>query len=278
MVYKESEKMKMLNAKDFFWVLDKESGASLVWGKTQDDEPKFDPFGPEKMVFMLDESYVFQEDVLKKLFNIKYDKEEYKLDESQNMSTLSMVYLDYSGKKITKEADKLLEFLQKNGMYASWIFKTSGLTLKDVLSVSSRKIKFAVLKTASTEGLKDSIDLCLSNSVYPEVILETPVEKINNILDFLCACPPLVPVEIRVDSGRIEEVKDKVSVADAPLAKVVSRDFSEGGRYSCIADFKEGIVYPDEMHKKTSQIKLDKVEYIDDFWNSQEFSELREEN
>ncbi len=43
----ESDTMKVLNSSDYNYIFDKVSGHFLRWGRTQQDDPDFSPFGPE---------------------------------------------------------------------------------------------------------------------------------------------------------------------------------------------------------------------------------------
>lgn len=273
MFYKETKEMKMIVDKDFFWLFDKASRASFVWGKDQSDDPKFDPFGPEKMSILLDESYIFNEEEAKKLVNIA-DRNEYIVEDSQCVSSLSMVHLDYIGQKITPEAEKLFSFFDNLGVFVSWVCH-GNVSMRDALALSSRKISNVQIITSAVDGLKDSIDTCISNGLMPEVILESPVDEEDKLLEFISECPPLVFVTIYVDSSEAEKLNEKITAKGIVFKNAKTGAEDDGSLFSCIVDFTRGKVYPSKGDEEHS-VSISNIESIDDFWKSQEFVTVRQ--
>ena len=56
-VFTDNEIQRSLLSKNFNFVLDKETGVSLCWGKDINDSPEYDPAFPQEISFKIDKSF-----------------------------------------------------------------------------------------------------------------------------------------------------------------------------------------------------------------------------
>ena len=81
LIFNEDAQRRSFMSADFNFLLDKESGVSMSWGKTTKDNPEYDPLSPEKFIirFTNETKYDNVQKALNILCNLRNKDEDGKL-------------------------------------------------------------------------------------------------------------------------------------------------------------------------------------------------------
>lgn len=124
LVFVNNPNHRVVSSKDFNFVLDKETGVSICWGKDENDSPEYDPMTPQQLVLSMT-NFQLSKFISKfnYLANIKYQisKNEFReLTEEDNvleitanltpLSTIASVVLIFENKLTEYKLDDVLKF------------------------------------------------------------------------------------------------------------------------------------------------------------------------
>lgn len=277
LVFKENENLKTFISEEFNFVFDKQTQAVMVWGKEKTDTPTYDPIGPEIMNLLIDNDFEFinYKDFFEKIVN--------KQEKDGKLSLISTTtnfnfYINDLNAKCFNDLKYFIKYLDFYHSYITLCFEYKNeMSLKEIIRIKTIGIKNIILLVNDFEvdKLNQFIKLCSSKEIFVSckfIITKNNYDNFINLLDkfpkdtfstYKFEKPKVTKIQIKEINEKIKELQTNVFI-----------EKNDGALFSCCVDFEKKLIYPifdDEKHG----IKFDKINNINDFWNSIEFNEVR---
>ena len=277
LVFKEDENLKTFISEEFNFIFDKTTQAVMSWGKERINTPTYDPISPEIMNLLINDDFEFinYKDFFEKIVN-KQEK-----DGKLSLISTTTNFNFYVNDLNVKSFNDLKYFVKYLDFYHSYItlcFKyNDDLSLKEIIRIKTIGIKNIILSVNDfdIDKLTQFIKLCSSKEIFISckfIITKDNYDKFINLLNkipkdtfstYKFEKPKVTKKQIKDLNQKINELETNVFV-----------EKNDGALFSCCIDFEKKLFFPtfnDEKHG----IAFDKIDNINDFWNSEKFVEVR---
>jgi len=277
LLYKEDSKVKAFLSDSFNFVYDKETCTSMKWGKTKDENPAFNPIGPEKVFLYVGEDYAFDENQLKNLFSLNTDSV---------CTVCSYVILD-TDDVITENIKLLYKWFLLNDVFVGLKLTCSKFNdLRSAMKLKLDELMNIILSVNENDNVDDIASIYLANGF--KIIISIDAAKLSE--EFICSFLKKISKydEIRCEVfnstdkivNSINELFKKtpmnvIVVSADPLdvqIKYLTSKY-DVGTFACSLDLKNNIAFLNDVEKCSYKIKKDTK--MQDYWMSRAFVKYR---
>ena len=276
LIYKEDDSLRTFVQEDFTYVYDKGSYASFSWGATRDENPRFNPIGPEVVEIRIGRGYKFDERRLKDLLVLPTEKE----DDFVSVCRQAVIVADGQ----IEEAVRIAESLDERRVFALIKLDYADYsTLRDAVKLKVHGVKRVLLVARWSFGLSSCVKNFIDNGVFVSLLFDYPAD-VSACLDELEKLPELLPAAFKLSSkenaATVESFMKShagrpVKIVEDDLAKIGKHSIRasfDPGLFSCVIDFEAGLVYPSSQ--KTA-MSLESIKTMPEYWHSKLFESYR---
>lgn len=292
LIYDENENYKVFKSPEFNYFFDKKTFLSVSFGKNRLDDVIYNPLSPEKIDIILSEKYVFDENILNKIFDLKINLNK---DDKLNylISCISNVNVHITKFACDSEIRKLFEFLNKMGVAIFYnLDYTNKISMRDVYKFKFLNVNKLNLNVNNyLTNLVDIIKLFVENNIFVTINLNLNKDNINdafklfekdNIGNFLNIS---IKIDKSLNKKDLQMISNNMKGENVIFERnfynrykkyddIIFNDYTPG-LYSCVIDFNLNRIYP-SLEVSKNFVNITDVNNISDYWYSDVFEKFRQ--
>ena len=285
LLYEEDLKMRVLLSEDFSFVYDKETFTSLSWGKTKEEDPKFNPIGPEMVQMNIGSDFVFDSGIIKRLISLDTG------DEASFASVLTNARLSAKSFEFlySDEVRRLVDWLESKAVFTEFcVPEQYAGKFKNVVKMKSLGVKNARLSSSSPAKVNENVNKMIENGMNVTLSLSLKEDTVDVLAKFITDCSFPVNVDLVLDEEmsesslkRVEELvkgnaliyikNDTISKAGVKHGDALVREYSFS-LLDCVFDFENDKI---PVGRERNPVKLSECKSIMDYWQSPSFKKIR---